>query len=277
MRRHPTAKLQRVIELLELGKSISQTMALTGISKGSISRIRSEYCPNLQERPSGRPRKLSGPDMHYARHLIRSGQAKNAVALIKQLKAMTCPALSPTTIRRALRLTGWKPRKKVKKPRLTRRHRKARLDWAERHRHWTVEDWKRVLWSDETKVNRLGNDGDEIVWVQEGEGLNARTVTQTVKGGGGRIMVWGCIGWNRPGVARLIEGKMDAKIYTHILDHELTQSVKKLKLRQGRFVFQQDNDLKHMYKMAQNWFDGQKYKVMDWPAQSPDANPIENL
>jgi hypothetical protein len=48
---------------------------------------------------------------------------------------------------------------KKKKPSLSVRHRRARLAFAQKYREWTVEDWKRVIWSVETKINRFGSDG----------------------------------------------------------------------------------------------------------------------
>ena len=39
------------------------------------------------------------------------------------------------------------------------RHHKARIDFAKMYQYWTVEDWKRVIWSDKTKINQFGSDG----------------------------------------------------------------------------------------------------------------------
>ena len=54
-----------------------------------------------------------------------------------------------------------------------------------------------MLWSDETKINCIESDGKVYVWKQQGELLSDRTITPTVKhGGGNNLMVWGYMGWN---------------------------------------------------------------------------------
>ena len=52
-----------------------------------------------------------------------------------------------------------------------------------------MEDWKRVIWSDGTKINRIGSDRQEYVWKGKEEGLIAREVQGIVKFGGGSLMV----------------------------------------------------------------------------------------
>ena len=70
-----------------------------------------------------------------------------------------------------------------KKPLLSQEHRKERMEFALAHQHWTVEDWKRMIWSD----------GRKWAWKKAGEGLSDRQVGGTLKFGGGSLMVWGCM------------------------------------------------------------------------------------
>jgi hypothetical protein len=166
---------------------------------------------------------------------------------------------------------------KKKKPKLTIAHRKKRLAFALKYKEWTVEDWKRVIWSDETKINRFGSDGRQWVWKKKGQGLIDREIQGTVKFGGGNVMVWGCMGWEGVGRLAEVEGRMDAKQYVAILEDHLLPSIEESGIFDEEVIFQQDGDSKHTSILAQEWMETNNITLLDWPAQSPDISPIEHL
>jgi hypothetical protein len=176
-----------------------------------------------------------------------------------------------------LKKAGMRAVTKKRKPKLNAKQKKDRLDFALTHKDWTMDDWKRVVWSDETKINRFGSDGKKWAWKKKGEGLSPRLVEPTLKFGGGSVMMWGCMFWDGVGYAAKIDGRMDKELYVKILEEDLQSSVEYYGFDTDDIIFQQDNDPKHTSKLARQWFEDNGYKVLLWPAQSPDLNPIEHL
>lgn len=89
-------------------------------------------------------------------------------------------------------------------------------------------------------------------------------------------MVWGCFAWSGVGNIEKIDGIMTADYYISILKRNLTESARKVGLEK-KFTFQQDNDPKHTAHKTTAYFRASRIKLLEWPSQSPDLNPIENL
>jgi len=277
MRSLTPAKINHILHLLDSGQSAHQISSSTGVHPSTISRLRSKHRSTLQKSLGGRPSKLSAANTHYAVHLITSQKAENAVQITQTLKDIINQPLSAKTVRRHLSQSGMKAVVKKKMPLLSKRHRRERMDFALAHQDWTLEDWKKVVWSDETKINRLGSDGRKWVWKKKGEGLSDRLVEGTLKFGGGSLMMWGCMMWDGVGYACKIDGRMDGELYCQILEDELQESIKHFNKSPEDVIFQQDNDPKHKSHRAKAWFQSHDFEVLPWPAQSPDLNPIEHL
>ncbi|KAG1191131.1 hypothetical protein G6F70_009343 [Rhizopus microsporus] len=129
----------------------------------------------------GRPKVLTEREQKFLVQTITIGGKSNAVEARKELQKQLGKAVSDETVRRSLKASGMVSFVKPKKPLLTSKHRKERLMWAKEHVNWTLDDWKRVVWSDETKINLFGSDGKSYAWKTPGEiAKDHHTVTQKI-------------------------------------------------------------------------------------------------
>ena len=156
-------------------------------------------------------------------------------------------------------------------------------DWrfVKKYINWTVEDWKLIIWSDQCKVNRIGLDGRKLCWKLGNYKHQTQLLPQhaqpTVKFGGGSLMIWGCMSMHRVGNLVPINGSRDAELYWKILEEDLPSSVGFHGDELKNLIFQHDNDPKHTSKRVTKWLTDNKIKVLEWPTQFPNLNPIENL
>jgi hypothetical protein len=88
----------------------------------------------------------------YVREFI-VGQLETAHKVGNYLREEPHVGMSDSTVRRVLRKAGLKCKVKQKKPKLTLLQIKGRLKFARCHCHWTDDDWDRVVFFDETKIN----------------------------------------------------------------------------------------------------------------------------
>jgi hypothetical protein len=104
-----------------------------------------------------------------------------------------------------------------------------------------------------------------------------RIITQT-KNKRVSLMVWGCFyDQNRGPFTPLIVESVDKHIYVKMLDYLLFPGIARVQNTIGSSMFQQDKAPIHKAQTVQAFFDQNHITVEDWPAISPDLNPIEHV
>ncbi|ERF72881.1 hypothetical protein EPUS_08494 [Endocarpon pusillum Z07020] len=88
--------------------------------------------------------------------------------------------------------------KPTRKPGLNAVQRAVRLAFCLDHINWTLEDWKRVIWSDETSVILGQRRGAVRLWRESGEAYENTCIRRRWKGYS-EFMFWGCFSWDKKG------------------------------------------------------------------------------
>ncbi|KAJ4924834.1 hypothetical protein JOQ06_003784 [Pogonophryne albipinna] len=184
--------------------------------------------------------------------------------------------VTKATISNTLRRQGLKSCSARRVPLLKPVHVQAHLKFAREHLDDPEEDWENVIWSDETKIELFGKNSTRRVRRRKNAELHPKNTIPTVKHGGGNIMLWGCFSAKGPGRLIRVKERMNGAMYREILSDNLLPSARALKMKRG-WVFQHDNDPKHTARATKEWLRKKHFKVLEWPSQSPDLNPIENL
>ena len=178
-----------------------------------------------------------------------------------------------TVSRRLSKDFNMKSYKPAKKPRLTAAIKAKGLQFANNHQHWTSEQWGKVLFSDESTFQQF------VVRKRHfrrptGKRFDKRYTIATVKHPPSQ-MVWGAM--SRNGIAALSflppGTTMNGPKYVQMLSEKL-----KLHLQVHNCqIFMQDGVPCHRSKVAKNFLDNNNIDLLEWPGNSPDLNPIENL
>ncbi|KAG2190570.1 hypothetical protein INT46_002072, partial [Mucor plumbeus] len=129
--------------------------------------------------------------------------------------------------------------------------------------------------------NLWGSDGNSYYWSDGGDILQPYQTEPHVEGDGESVLFWGCITANGPGYGTTVmDGSVDSTVYIDILQTSLLDTLEYYDMDRNVIRFQQDNATPHTSGITQDWFGANGFifeTIRDWPAQSPDLNPIEHV
>jgi transposase len=202
---------------------------------------------------SGPKRKTTSAEDRLLKRICLQNRFKSAVDVRTEYIAGGGTEISVETVRRRLRECGLFARIPAKKPLLTKKMRKQRLIWAKKFKNWSETDWRRVMFSDESKFNLYGSDGIHYVRRRSGERLSDTCISPTVKHPAGQ-MVWGCFSYHGVGQLAFIDGTVNAKVYKKILRRHLFPSMEFHYSHESEFIFQDDSAPCHRAKSVSCFF-----------------------
>lgn len=279
-------KAAQAVALLEAGHSQREVSRRLNMSRSTVQRVNQRYqeSGDFVRRPgSGRSRFTSERDDRYIAVTSLRNRGLNAVEVQQQLREVRGVDVSRWTVRRRLREKNLTPHRAATGPKLTPAHRRLRLQFARKHAEWTLELWGSVLFSDESRICIHGNDGRRRVYRRPGERFAQCCIEERVGYGGGSCMVWGGISLeartdlvfiDRAGRGAGRAGLTGQRYVNDILAEHVMPYAGFIG---DNFLLMHDNARPHTAAIVRDYLADIGVRAMDWPARSPDLNPIEHM
>jgi len=214
---------------------------------------------------NGRHRKINPDDSVAVGQWIRRNKEITAEELAAKLQLKREGDVSRWTVQRHLARLGYRSILPRATPMLTEKQKEQRVKWATQHKD---DDWSRTVFSDETCYQLFRNSVRR--WSKD-----AKRELKRIPKNKQKIMVWGAFSVQGQLSCHSFRNIMDGPYYVQILQNHLIGGARRQFGRRWRF--QHDNDPKHTCRVAKQFLEHHVPETIDWPANSPDLNPIENL
>ena len=235
-------------------------------------------CQSHQATPKkahGQKPKLSEEDVDKIIDFISSSKRTRRLPYYKVIQELDLP-IGTTALARALKKRGYSRCKALRKPPISDQNKRVCLAWALEHVNWTIEQWNRVLWSDETWVTS-GYHKRCYVTRKAGEEIDD-TCLKTSPPRKRGWMFWGSFHGSSKGPCLFWEkewGYIDSEQYTQRIVPIIDGYIRLIRQQGSWLQLMQDGAPGHASQSTINELAERGIYPISWPAFSPDLNPIE--
>lgn len=265
--------------MLETGRSQRDTARTVGVSLSTVQRVLRRYeetGSNLRRPGTGRTRYTTAREDRYLVNTMLRNRFLTGTELTNQFRRLGGSNPSAWTVRRRLAESNLKPLRPANGPKLERGHRISRLRYAQSHVNWSIEDWSKVMFSDESKFMLYKHDGRHRVYRRPGERFKQACIEEKVAYVGGSVLVWaGISSESRTELVIIENGSLTSVRY---VEEILNDHVGPFMVNLGEdAIFMHDNARPHTGRIVNDYLQEMNITRMEWPARSPDINPIEHV
>ncbi|GFW40546.1 transposable element Tcb2 transposase [Trichonephila clavipes] len=240
VRRHLNAFTRgRIIGKLEEGRSVTSVSAEFGIAQSIVSRLWRQFQTTgtaIRGFSSGRPRVTTPAD-----------DRQHGGGLFAR-RPVRCVPLTPA-------------------------HRRRCSLWCREHRNWRDNEWRRILFTDESRFSLSSDSHRILIWRERGSRNHPSNTIERDRYGGRGVLVWRGF---------MLDSRTDLHIFdagsvngTRYCNEILLPYVRLFRGTMGlQFLFMDYNAPCHRTVAAEQLLENEDIERMDWPARSPDHNPI---
>ncbi|KAF6815631.1 hypothetical protein CMUS01_12404 [Colletotrichum musicola] len=271
------ADRQRIRTLYHDAKLSQPEIAeLTGYTKNQVRTAIRAHSAAVAPR-SGRPRVMTAQQEEELVEYVTSSKEGRRASFLRLSCILFSSFFGAYAIRAALRRLGFQRRSARRKPSISETNRQKRLAWAYENNHWTVEDWRKVLWTDETWITG-GHHTKLYVTRRPGEEWDPTCIIEKHQRKRG-WMFWVCFSGDRKGPGIFWEknwGSVNAETYQQytvpIIDGWIRLCQQQYR---DNLILMQDGAPAHSAGSTIEDLNDRGVQVIYWPPFSPDLNPIE--
>ncbi|UYV83528.1 hypothetical protein LAZ67_23001355 [Cordylochernes scorpioides] len=249
----------RAVGRMEAGQSQVDVAKWLNVNKSVVSKIWKQFIETgtiKRKEGSGRKRKTATSEDRYLVVTAKRHREMTAIQLSNELSSATGTRISRQTVYRRLHEGALYARRPMVCIPLTSAHRRARLNWCLEHHAWTHDQWANVLFNDESRFSLNTDSRRVFIWREPGTRYHPILADA------------------HP--FHIFSGStLTAQRYR---DDILEPYLRPYRDQIGHnLIFMDDNARPHRARLVNEYLQSENIRRMDWPARSPDLNPIEHV